>query len=121
MEQENIKKTQNNVPEINKEKTGNGEKDITMAIVAYIVFFIPLLTEAKNDEFVKYHVKQGMVLFVAWFAAAIVGAIPFFGWILAQWLMLAVLILLVIGIMNAYNGKKKPLPLIGKYADSFKI
>jgi uncharacterized membrane protein len=35
-----------------------------MAIVAYILFFVPLLTESKNDPFVKYHVKQALGLFI---------------------------------------------------------
>lgn len=43
-----------------REKVHTGakkEKNIGMAVVAYILFFIPLLTDAKNDPFVKYHVK----------------------------------------------------------------
>ena len=40
-------------------------KNTTMAIIAYIIFFVPLLTgDAKKDSFVKYHVKQGLVLFL---------------------------------------------------------
>jgi len=35
-----------------------------MAILAYILFFIPLLTDSKNDPYVKYHIKQGLVLFI---------------------------------------------------------
>ncbi|MBP6855591.1 MAG: hypothetical protein KBC26_01280 [Candidatus Pacebacteria bacterium] len=38
-------------------KSEEHKKNIAMAIVAYILFFIPLLTDAKNDPFVKYHVK----------------------------------------------------------------
>lgn len=48
-------------------------KNIGMAIVAYIIFFIPLLTEAKKDPFVKYHVKQGLVLFIAWIIVGMLG------------------------------------------------
>ncbi|HOE15288.1 MAG TPA: hypothetical protein PLH82_01145 [Candidatus Paceibacterota bacterium] len=40
------------------------EKNTGMAILAYILFFIPLLTDSKKDPFVKYHVKQGLVLFI---------------------------------------------------------
>jgi len=47
-------------------KTKTEEKNTGMAIVAYILFFIPLLTDAKKDPFVKYHVKQGLVIFLAW-------------------------------------------------------
>ena len=96
-------------------------KDTTMAIIAYIVFFIPLLTESKNDPFVKYHVKQGLVLFVAWIASGVISMIPFIGWMLSPILSLAMLALMVIGIIGASKGEQKPLPIIGKYADSFKI
>ena len=41
------------------------EKNAGMAIVAYLLFFIPLLTEARKDPFVRYHVKQGLVLFIS--------------------------------------------------------
>ncbi|GAF91940.1 unnamed protein product, partial [marine sediment metagenome] len=46
------------------EEATKKEKNTGMAIVAYILFFIPLLTDAKNDPFVKYHVKQGLSLFL---------------------------------------------------------
>ncbi|MCU0653677.1 MAG: hypothetical protein MUD10_05465 [Candidatus Pacebacteria bacterium] len=97
------------------------EKNTGMAIIAYIVFFIPLLTEAKGDAFVKYHVKQGMVLFVAWIASGFVGMVPLFGWMIAPLLSLAMLILMILGIINAANGVQKPLPLIGAFADQIKL
>jgi len=97
------------------------EINTVMAVIAYVVFFIPLLTEDKNDPFVKYHVKQGMVLFVAWIASAFISMIPLIGWMVAPLLSLAMLVLMIMGIMSAYKGEQKPLPVIGKYADSFKI
>ena len=96
-------------------------KNTTMAIIAYIVFFIPLLTEAKDDPFVKYHVKQGLVLFVTWVAAGFISIVPFIGWMLSPILSLGMLVLMVVGILSASKGEQKPLPIIGKYADSFKI
>ena len=98
------------------------DKNTGMAVVAYIIFFIPLLTDAKNDPFVKYHVKQGLVLFICavivWF---IVSIIPFLGWIIAPLLNIAILVLAIIGIINAVNGVEKPLPLIGSFASQFKF
>ncbi len=97
------------------------QRNMGMAIVAYIIFFIPLLTDAKNDPFVKYHVKQGLVLFIAWVITGIIGYIPVLGWIAAPLLSLALLILLVIGILSAARGEQKPLPIIRKYAEGFKF
>jgi len=48
-----------NQPSPSTQPTQSGQKNTAMGIIAYIVFFVPLLTSSKNDPFVKYHVKQG--------------------------------------------------------------
>lgn len=105
----------------NQNPTGSGapKKNTGMAIVAYIIFFIPLLTDSKNDPFVKYHVKQGLVLFIFYIIASACGYIPFIGWIISAILSVLALIFLIIGIVNAINGKQEPLPVIGKFAENF--
>lgn len=97
------------------------EKNTGMAVVAYIIFFLPLLTEAKKDPFVKYHVKQGLTLFLAGIIARIIVYIPVIGWILIWPFNVFLLILFVIGVMNALGGKQEPLPIIGKFAEKFKF
>jgi uncharacterized membrane protein len=97
------------------------EKNIGMAILAYILFFVPLLTETKKDPFVKFHVKQGLVLFIGWVVACIIAAIPFWGWLAARLLNLFLFVLMIIGILNAAKGKQEPLPLIGKFSEQFKF
>lgn len=97
------------------------EKNVGMAVVAYILFFIPLLTDAKNDPFVMFHTKQGLTLFLAWIIVLIFASIPVLGWILALPLNIAMLVLMLLGIINAVNGEKKELPIIGQYADRFNL
>ena len=95
-----------------------------MAVIAYILFFIPLLTgDAKKDVFVKYHTKQGLTLFCLVVLLNVIDWImPFYFWLTINWLLsLGTLVLLIIGISNAVGGKQQPLPLIGKYADIFKF
>lgn len=100
-----------------------GKKNTTMAVIAYILFFVPLLTgDAKKDAFVKFHTKQGLVLFLACVLINVVSWIlPWnFGWII--WLLsVGTFVLFIIGIMNAVNGKQEPLPVIGKFSDMFKF
>mgnify|MGYP001558458810 FL=1 len=101
-----------------------GTKNTAMAVVAYILFFVPLLTgDAKKDEFVKFHTKQGLVLFLLALLINVIGwVIPFYFWWSISWIFsLATLVLFIIGIMNAINGKKEPLPVIGGLADMFKF
>lgn len=90
------------------------EKNKIMGVLAYIIFFIPLIA-AKESKFAMYHANQGLVLFLAGLAVAIVGSIiPFIGWFLILPLgYLAIAVFAILGIINASKGIVKPLPLIG--------
>lgn len=85
-----------------------------MAVLAYILFFIPLLA-ARESKFAMYHANQGLVLFLAAAIVNIIGSIiPIIGWfIIIPLVNLGILVLAIIGIINAANGDSKPLPLIG--------
>ncbi len=103
---------------------GSKEQNTTMAVIAYIIFFVPLFTDAKNDSFVKYHVHQGFVLFLSFLAVSILSRLlmmTFMIWPIISLLNIGLFILLVIGILNAVGGKQKPLPLIGQFASKFKF
>ncbi|MBI5732291.1 MAG: hypothetical protein HY982_02950 [Candidatus Magasanikbacteria bacterium] len=101
-----------------------GKKNTTMAVIAYILFFVPLLTgDAKKDAFVKYHTKQGLALFLLVVLLNVIDWImPFYFWFTINWILsLGTLVLLIIGISNAVGGKQQPLPIIGKFSDVFKF
>lgn len=87
-----------------------------MAILAYILFFIPLLV-AKQSRFAMYHANQGLILFLGVVALNIASMIiPVIGWLLIGPLAnLGVFILAILGIVNAAKGRCKPLPLIGGF------
>jgi len=109
---------------IKAESKTSGTKNITMAVVAYILFFVPLLTgDAKKDPFVKYHVKQGLVLFLLVVLINVIGwVVPFYLWYMISWILsLGTLVLFILGIINAVNGKQTPLPVVGKFANVFKF
>ncbi len=101
--------------------TAPPQHNTAMAVIAYILFFIPLLTDAKNDPFVKFHVKQGLVLFICYIIAAVFVRLPVIGFILMLPLHIFLFIIWVIGILNALGGKQKHLPLIGQYGDKFEF
>jgi uncharacterized membrane protein len=92
-----------------------------MAILAYlgILIIIPFLTEAHKDSFVKFHIKQGLVLIIAEVAASILAIIPILGWVLSPILWIISVIMIIIGIVNVVNNREKELPIIGKYASHF--
>lgn len=98
-----------------------------MAILAYLgpLVLIPIFA-AKGSKFARYHSNQGLLLLIACTAWSIVYSI-------INWIILAIswrlyfissiigifsivfIVLAVIGIVNAANGKAKELPVIGKY------
>lgn len=99
----------------------NAEK-IVYGILAYfgILVLIPLLIK-KKDKFIHYHSKQGLMLLIVGVGVSIISKLPIMGWILGPLLSVAVFIIWVYGIVNVLTAKTKPLPIIGKTAEKFKI
>lgn len=90
------------------------QKNKGMAILAYIIFFVPLLVDgAKDSPFVKFHVNQGLLLVLGYLALSVIGMVPILGWIISVlgWLVLVVIHLITL--IGAANGQAKKLPLIG--------
>ncbi|TAN57967.1 hypothetical protein EPN15_02470 [Patescibacteria group bacterium] len=85
------------------------------AALSYLwLLSVVMLVLKKDDEFVKFHAKQGTVIFVA---SIILWFIPILGWML----QVAVLIAVVIGFLKAYSGEKYKMPVIGDLADKINI
>ena len=118
-EEEKIKEETKDKKQINFEKF---KKTNLLALICYLGFFclVPILIKEK-DEFVKFHTKQGLALFVVEMVTCMVfGIVPIF-WLFGGLLMLFWLVLNVIGITNVLNEEKKKLPVIGRFADKFNI
>ena len=92
------------------------------AILSYIgvLCLIPLLTK-KDDPFVFFHAKQGLVLFIAEVITSFIAMIPVLGWVISPIIWVFLLILSIIGIINVLAGKTKQVPVLGKYASEIKI
>ena len=101
-----------------------------MAILAYfgLLVLVPIFA-AKNSKFARFHANQGLVLLIFSVALSIVNSIitavtasllwraPIVALIInlifaAAWIFL--LVLAIMGIVNAASGKEKEIPLIGK-------
>ena len=98
----------------------DAEKNKAMAIIGYILpilFFIPLVTDAKNSAFAKFHANQQLNLLLAAIAVNIVGTvIPVLGWFIILPLgSIALIVLAIMGIINAAKGTMKKLPIIGGF------
>ncbi len=98
-----------------------------MAILAYFgpLVLIPIFA-AKGSKFARYHSNQGLLLLIACTAWSIVYNIINRIILAISWRLyfissiigifsIVFIVLAVIGIVNAANGKAKELPVIGKY------
>ena len=109
----------------NAEEAADASQNKLMGVLSYILFLIPLLAAPKESKFARYHANQGLVLFIAatgWVVVASVldGILLAISWRLTLILggiihltWFAFLALSVIGILNAVNGRCRPLPVIG--------
>jgi uncharacterized membrane protein len=91
------------------------DKNKTMAGLAYIIFFLPLVA-CPDSRFGRYHGNQALVLFLAAIIGSFVlGLIPIIGWILLPFYSILIIVLVIMGLLNGLNGKAKELPIIGKF------
>ena len=97
------------------------EKNKIMAIVGYIIpilFFIPLVSEdGKKSPYAKFHANQQLILLIAAIIVNIVGGIiPFLGWFIILPLgSIFLIVIAIMGIINAAKGEMKKLPVIGGF------
>ncbi|MCI0533440.1 hypothetical protein L0Y49_04450 [bacterium] len=101
-------------------------KERQLASIAYIIFFLPLFTDKKADSFVRFHMNQAVTLLIAVLAlqgiVSILGSFSYDFEALFVWLLrLFVLIMVILGILNASAGRKEALPWIGEYAERLRI
>jgi uncharacterized membrane protein len=100
------------------------EQDTVMGILCYLgpLVIIPYMT-ALDNSFVKFHVKQGIILFGLEVIIYILGSMFLFSgfYQLIMLLNLGALIFTIIGIVNVVGKKEVALPVIGQYADKIKI
>lgn len=93
-----------------------------MGVLAYIgpLIIISYLA-AKNDPFVRFHIKQGLVLLVLEVIVWFLGMMFWPLWLLLNLVNLIILVLTIIGIINVTQNQEKKLPLVGEYARYFNI
>ena len=104
----------------------------TAYLVIGIIWYL-VDEKMKKNSFARFHVKQSLVLIIASVIVSIVeiiltmvlSIIPGIGYVLGSLisvlLNLTILVLWIIVLLNAVNGKEKELPVIGSYANSLNL
>jgi len=102
------------------------QKNTLMGVLSYLgPLVIVSYLVAKDEPFVKFHVRQGLVLLaievVLWLIMRLFfwqfwSLLPLFDLV-----DLALLILSIVGIVNVAQGKETALPFVGSWGNSFPI
>lgn len=88
-------------------------KTLAFALLSYLglLCFIPLLSN-RDDEFIAFHAKQGLVLWL-WAMVALLGVVvPGIGQTFFQISLLAIPVFSVAGLISVALGKRWTLPLV---------
>jgi len=108
-------------PQFNGQAPGGGaqafdpadiEKNKTVAGLAYILFFLPLIA-CPDSPYGRFHANQGLLLLILWVGGVLIlSLIPVIGpAILLPIYGIFLFALMIIGLINGFNGKAKELPL----------
>ncbi|OGY23356.1 MAG: hypothetical protein A2Y57_00065 [Candidatus Woykebacteria bacterium RBG_13_40_7b] len=100
--------------------------DNLLAAISYIslISVVVLLTK-KDSEYVRFHAKQGTVLFIVEVIWSVI-LFPFM-WMpfLGSWLInlgwLVFIIASAVGFIKAYSGEKYRMPAVADFADKINV
>jgi len=86
-------------------------------VLGWITGIVFLLLE-KDNQFVRFHAIQSIIVFGAvTIADIILNFIPVIGWVLAWIIGVVALILWIILMVKAYQGQMYKLPVAGNIAE----
>ncbi len=93
-----------------------------LSFISLPFFLVPLIM--RNNAYALYHAKQSLMIWLGAIAVSLVGSVLLVVCIGAVILLaggIFLLVLNILGLINAINGKMQPIPVIGKWGvDWFK-
>ncbi len=92
----------------------DAEKNKQMAILAYFIFFLPMVTDAKDSKFAMFHANQSLLLVLLSLVGPVaLRFVPVMGGVLSSLCGLVVFVFWIMGLVSASKLEMKELPLIG--------
>ncbi len=113
--------SQNQAPVAQNSLSGE-DKNLFLAICAYVGPLVILsFLFGKENSFVKFHTKQGLVLFSIELILWLFGTMFYSMWGLVHLVNIFTFVLSIVGIVNVIRKKEKELPFIGHLSKNFKF
>ncbi len=95
---------------------------LTLSAISYlgILCFLPFLLKSKN-EYVQFHAKQGLSIFIMEIIFTLIWIVPFIGWIVGALGWLACFIISIVGFVRALFGDRWHIPGLQKIVNKIKF
>lgn len=107
------------VQEVEQKRVKFGLRLWTVLAYVWVFAFVPYFLKRKN-EFVQFHAKQGVVIFITELILILVSTIPIIGQLVGMVGFLFCTFLSIKGIIMGLAGKKWRMPILGRYASKLK-
>lgn len=90
----------------------------TIAIIAYItvigLIIAIVLNNDKKNAFAAFHIRQALGVGLASLVIGVLNIIPYIGRLAFAVGSILLFVMWIVGLINALNGKMKPVPVFGK-------
>ncbi|HKL17035.1 MAG TPA: hypothetical protein VJ900_01615 [Patescibacteria group bacterium] len=95
---------------------------LVLSALSYVgvLCFLPFFIKVKN-EFIKFHAKQGMSVFILEVIFTLVWIIPFIGWIIGALGWLVCILISIFGFIQAIFGERWQIPGLKKFVNKIKF
>lgn len=121
MDQETKQKPSEKKEVAEEKKSSTGLDENVGGVLAYLLGFISgivFLIIEKENETVRFHAMQSVILFGSFFVLGFVlNVIPIIGWMISILIAPISLILWIVLMVKAYQGERYHLPITGKIAE----
>jgi uncharacterized membrane protein len=91
-----------------------------LGVFLTVIGFIIAYATKKDDKYVMFYAKQGLVLFIGyivlWVVGMVLAIIPFVGGLIYTLLSIGLLILWIFGLVYSLSGEMKDIPIVGDLA-----
>lgn len=102
------------VPQETSTTTASGNLNAALAYFGIWVTGIIFLLVEKEDDLIRFHAGQSVVVFGV---LTLIAMIPAIGWVLSPFIGLVGIVLWIVLMVKAYNGERFALPIAGELAE----
>ncbi|GEM_PF-881220 len=85
-----------------------------------VLSLLPVILHVKSD-YVRFHAKQGLLLFIGEIIFTLVWIIPFIGWVAGFLGWIICLILSLVGLIKSLAGRYWRAPVLSRFVDKVKF